>query len=1121
MLPTAEDLYSTDGLKKIDDLFLNAVEKHSPNLLQELVCARNEKSGDTNLILELAHVLEEFICKIFCIESEVEVNRVLNEEFLSIYKCKRNFVQRYALKKFSSPETLSVKFEESFRKLKNILNLPGPTIDDSTFAKHVNEWMENPEEHSIALDVAAQYAVHLVFSKQNSILFQKPQKFDSEDLISTDNFVKDGDVTIRTAPRCALKTRTGFNIATTPSTHKALNEVHYCILCHKQARDSCSKGMLDKQGSVKLSSLQVSMTGCPLRVKISETNSLKSKGMVIAPLAVIMLDNPMCVITGNRICNDCSRACIYQKQQPVDIPSIETYILDCVLDLPYGFEIYSLFTRWNPLSFTSALPKKNTNKNVLVVGMGPAGIGLAHYLLNEGHNVVAIDGLKMEYLQESLSGVTTDNKKTPFLLIKNAKKELFENLDHRFAYGFGGVAEYGITARWNKNYLKIARMLLERRKNFFMYGGVRLGSTLSVENALTLGFHHIALATGAGAPRIPIVEHMLAKGVMTASSFLMALHLGNAHHEDSVANLQIRLPAIVLGGGLTAVDAATEILAYYPVQVEKLLHRCEILEREYGQNILESHWTEEELEILREFLDHAKQIRQENKLAAAEKRPPDVLKLLHKWGGVTILYRGGFNASTAYRLNSEELGHAMSEGVYFAEHLHLDKVIVDRYNSAAGVSVTNVNHEKRYIAAKSIIIAVGTQENSVVIKECSNSESNTFTVNDLDKNDFLLSKTGNISVFGDMHPYYKGSVVKALASAKNGYLAINNELEKHVECPNREAFFSVLNKMFNSKVIKVVPLAEKIVEITVLSPLAAYNFQPGQFYRLQTMGKSHNIKIDTECVAVTGACVDKQEGTVTLVVLDVGGSSRICSNLQIGQQVSLMGPTGSPTHIPSNENVMLIGGGVGNSVLFSIGQKMLEHGCRVLFFAGFRSIESVFGIHHIESASDVAVFCCEDRSIGHRRKGDFSHHGNVVDAILDYSSTNGTSIALNSIDRILVVGSSGMMSAISSAVTNQLKHLFKPTIKVIASINSPMQCMMKEICGQCIQKHVDPVTNQESFVYSCLNQDQCSKRVDFNFLQNRLKQNSVLEKCTSIWVNHCLHTNQQANTASNYADSTV
>ena len=43
--------------------------------------------------------------------------------------------------------------------------------------------------------------------------------------------------------------------------------------------------------------------------------------------------------------------------------------------------------------------------------------------------------------------------------------------------GFGGVAEYGITVRWNKNFLKVIRLLLERRSEFLMLGGVRLGGT--------------------------------------------------------------------------------------------------------------------------------------------------------------------------------------------------------------------------------------------------------------------------------------------------------------------------------------------------------------------------------------------------------------------------------------------------------------------------------------------------------------------------------------------------------------------------------------------------------------------------------------------------------------------
>jgi len=92
------------------------------------------------------------------------------------------------------------------------------------------------------------------------------------------------------------------------------------------------------------------------------------------------------------------KACIYQRQDPADIPQIETRTLKDVLALPWGFEIYSLLTRWNPLNIRRPLPKPVTGHKVLVVGLGPAGFTLAHHLLNDGHFVAAIDGLKIEPL---------------------------------------------------------------------------------------------------------------------------------------------------------------------------------------------------------------------------------------------------------------------------------------------------------------------------------------------------------------------------------------------------------------------------------------------------------------------------------------------------------------------------------------------------------------------------------------------------------------------------------------------------------------------------------------------------------------------------------------------------
>ena len=131
---------------------------------------------------------------------------------------------------------------------------------------------------------------------------------------------------------------------------------------------------------------------------------MRKRGDAIGALAIVTIDNPMCPGTGHRICNDCMKACIFQKQEPVNIPQVETGVLTDVLDLPWGFEIYGLLTRWNPLNVQRPYALPYNGKNVLVVGLGPAGYTLAHYLLNEGFGVVAIDGLKIEPLPDDISG---------------------------------------------------------------------------------------------------------------------------------------------------------------------------------------------------------------------------------------------------------------------------------------------------------------------------------------------------------------------------------------------------------------------------------------------------------------------------------------------------------------------------------------------------------------------------------------------------------------------------------------------------------------------------------------------------------------------------------------------
>jgi hypothetical protein len=97
------------------------------------------------------------------------------------------------------------------------------------------------------------------------------------------------------------------------------------------------------------------------------------------------------------------------------------------------------------------------------------------------------------------------------------------------------------------------------------------------------------------------------------------------------------------------------------------------------------------------------------------------------------------------------------------------------------------------------------------------------------------------------------------------------------------------------------------------------------------------------------------------------------------------------------------------------------------------------------------------------------------------------------------------MGAVARAREGALKPHLKPGHRAIASINSPMQCMMKEICAQCLQPQHDPATGKLSYVFSCFNQDQALDSVDFAGLDARLSQNAVQEKLTAQWVEHCLH----------------
>lgn len=1190
---TYPDLFQPDKLAELTDIFYDEVRLLNPSLFERFDAYRKvqgvnfEVTETSAILVEMAPYLDAFVARIFGVEAEMKIKKITAGRERILFKFRRDFFNRRALKKYAreQAETFdAAQLNAQFEALKNgFTGIPAGDAELETAAGFSELWEiertikepfteekkvylagfrqhlqnekslagilpQNDSEEALkqllsdALAVCEQWLAYHYYQEtaemRHWVMFKQPMKIDFEHLVEMEMVQPDVNV----GPPRHYRRRDGFDLTDERyEPREIMREIEYCVFCHERDKDSCSKGFPDN-GSFKKNPLGNELKGCPLDQKISESNLVGNNGEVIGALAIIMIDNPMCPGTGHRICNDCMKSCIYQKQEPVNIPQIETRLLTEVLQLPWGFEIYSLFTRWNPLNVKRPHVLPHNGKKILVVGMGPAGYTLAHYLLNEGFAVVGIDGLKIEPLPAELAG----DRGTGFKPLRDYAS-IYEKLSERILLGFGGVSEYGITVRWDKNFLTVIYLNLLRREFFRLYDGIRFGGTVTVEDAWDMGFDHVCFATGAGKPAFVPMKNNLIRGIRKASDFLMALQLTGAGKKDSMANLQVRLPAIVIGGGLTAVDTATELMAYYPVQVTKVKHRYETLCAHFGAGQVNGMYSPEEKQILDTFLEHANAVEAERERARKAGEKPDFIPLIRSWGGVHLYYRKSMNDSPAYRLNHEEIIKALEEGIAFVEKMSpleavpdewgaLKEMVFERQAPVEG-KWRNTGEILR-IPARTLMVAAGTVPNVMYEREYPGTfqldkwqeffQSYTLENGQLAKVEegetgFFTSYEKNgkyITIYGDNHPVYEGNVVKAMASAKNGYKKVAALFEdefKKMPSLNGQAkaawnsFISTLDRQFKPTVVKVERLTPAITEVVVYAPVAARKFQPGQFFRLQNYEvdspRLENTLLMMEGLALTGAWVDAEKGLLGMIVLEVGASSRMVSMLKPGQRVVVMGPTGTPTEVPENETLLLLGGGLGNAVLFSIAKSAKERGCRVIYFAGYKKGADFYKREEIEAATDVVVYSVDaGEAIPAIRPQDKSFVGNIIQAMIAYASGQLGEVPIPPSDasRIIAIGSDRMMAAVSAARHDTLKPYLSASHVGIASINSLMQCMMKAICAQCLQRHVNHETGKEEFVFSCVNQDQCMDDVDFQNLNSRLKANSVVEKITDKWLDYIL-----------------
>ncbi len=1091
-------LFCSNGLKELDVRFIQQLEQQDAALAIQLVeYRRNAGIADpkqlSSFLLALAAKIETFIIALFNIEDAAHglAQVIIDQD--PIFTFKHHFVLRLAKRLIKAPETLP-----SFAELNTWLNTRLPEADDRelALAQLAQLWLANTAQHADDIERLSQWCAQVLLTCPDAtkhwVSFKLPQKIDYEHLVPVAAVPHDPSGRLQGLPQ-NYRLRDGFGL-TDPrmSEREVLSEIDYCVYCHKNDGDFCSQGFPVKKNNpelgLKVNPLGDPLTGCPLDEKISEMHTLKKVGQSIAALAMVMRDNPMCPATGHRICNDCMKACIYQKQTPVDIPQVETRILTDVLTLPWGVEIYDLLTRWNPLRYDQYVMQPYNGNKVLVMGMGPAGFTMAHHLLMSGAAVVGADGLKIEPLDPKLISQPIYNY-----------QQLEERLDERLMTGFGGVAEYGITVRWDKNFLKLIYIALMRRPYFQVFGGVRFGGTLTIDQAWAHGFNHITIAVGAGLPKELHIPNSLAPGMRQANDFLMALQLTGAAKEQSLANLQVRMPAVIIGGGLTGVDTATEVQAYYIKQVEKTLFRYETLCQQQGEAQIRAAFSPQDLNILDEFCAHGHQVRQ----LRVEQAQPDFLPLIREWGGVTIVYRRRMQDSPAYQRNYEELTKALEEGIYYAEGLEPTAVTVDESGYCASLQcVLRVQDNDgqwvktevtRTLPARSIFVATGAKPNVAYAFEHKDDISRVkFEYPRFQMTDGALqpvTKNGHVkmdefgaftsyardgrfvSFIGDTHPIFHGSVVKAIASAKRSYPRVVAALQTAKASDDYATFHDAISAQFNITIAAIEPL-DHAMKLTINAPQLAQVFKPGQFYRLQNYETDAGNRFAAEGVATLAFKQDVDDDQLSFILFDRGVSSKILMQSKVGQCLAVMGPTGVRCHVPvTPQNILIIGDVFAIPYLLSVGPALKDAGCTLHFI--------LIG----------APFICKENV------------SRIADSIATLSSPAELGLdLLNTLDEVHVIGYANLLRETQKLrATTWLSHL-KSSTSFKASVYGPMQCMLKGVCAQCLQWQIDPKTGQRTkAVYACSWQHQPMELIDINALDERLTQNHMQETLTKLW----------------------
>ncbi len=250
-----------------------------------------------------------------------------------------------------------------------------------------------------------------------------------------------------------------------------------------------------------------------------------------------------------------------------------------------------------------------------------------------------------------------------------------------------------------------------------------------------------------------------------------------------------------------------------------------------------------------------------------------------------------------------------------------------------------------------------------------------------------------------------------------------------------------------NKILSKRQLSENVNEYVIHAPLVVKHAKAGQFIILR-------VDSEGERVPFTLCDMDKDKGTITLLVQNVGYTTHILSKLNAGDYIKdLAGPLGNATDLNSYNNILLIGGGIGLAVVYPQAKHLKQMGKNVDAIIGARNKDLLVYEEEMQAQVDNLYIMTDD--------GSYMQKGFVTDKLKELVASG------KKYDIVFAVGPLIMMKVVSD-ITKQLG------IATVVSMNSIM-VDGTGMCG-CCRLTVDGVTK-----YACVDGPEFDgHKVDYN-----------------------------------------